>query len=68
MPRGRPKVLVSPCRFCKMEFKRVEHLQRHERIRGFYLYPQLFLILRKSHFLVTVERNFIDGDSLIPRG
>ncbi|KAJ6113333.1 hypothetical protein N7523_006650 [Penicillium sp. IBT 18751x] len=35
MPRGRPKIQVSPCKFCNMQFKRVEHLQRHERIRGF---------------------------------
>ncbi|OQE11184.1 hypothetical protein PENFLA_c079G05009 [Penicillium flavigenum] len=32
MARGRPKVSVTPCRFCNMQFKRVEHLQRHERI------------------------------------
>lgn len=37
MARGRPKVSVSPCRFCNMQFKRVEHLQRHERIREFFL-------------------------------
>ncbi|KAJ5761990.1 uncharacterized protein N7511_005372 [Penicillium nucicola] len=67
MPRGRPKVLVSPCRFCKMQFKRVEHLQRHERIREF-LRPHFLLfvahrfqILKKNHFLAIVERTFIDG-------
>ncbi|CAG8889082.1 unnamed protein product [Penicillium nalgiovense] len=33
MARGRPKSQVAPCRFCKKEFKRLEHLQRHERTR-----------------------------------
>ncbi|KAJ6108440.1 hypothetical protein N7523_009763 [Penicillium sp. IBT 18751x] len=32
MARGRPKLQVAPCRFCKKQFKRLEHLQRHERI------------------------------------
>ncbi|KAE8386182.1 hypothetical protein BDV23DRAFT_187562 [Aspergillus alliaceus] len=32
MARGRPKAHVSPCKFCNMQFKRLEHLQRHERI------------------------------------
>ncbi|KAJ6148588.1 hypothetical protein N7497_010570 [Penicillium chrysogenum] len=32
MARGRPKSQVAPCRFCKKEFKRLEHLKRHERI------------------------------------
>ncbi|KAJ5512162.1 hypothetical protein N7463_001714 [Penicillium fimorum] len=32
MARGRPKSQVAPCSFCKKEFKRLEHLQRHERI------------------------------------
>ncbi|KAJ5561468.1 hypothetical protein N7461_000229 [Penicillium sp. DV-2018c] len=32
MARGRPKSDVAPCRFCKKEFKRLEHLKRHERI------------------------------------
>jgi hypothetical protein len=31
--RGRPHVPVSPCGFCGKRFKRLEHLQRHERIR-----------------------------------
>jgi hypothetical protein len=68
MARGRPKVSVSPCRFCNMQFKRVEHLQRHERIRGFISVPSLSLVIpymaqirRRSHFLVTVDRNSLDG-------
>ncbi|KAJ5753918.1 uncharacterized protein N7511_008071 [Penicillium nucicola] len=32
MGRGRPKSQVAPCRFCNKEFKRLEHLTRHERI------------------------------------
>ncbi|KAL2840055.1 early growth response protein [Aspergillus pseudoustus] len=32
MGRGRPKSVVAPCRFCKKQFKRLEHLKRHERI------------------------------------
>ncbi|KAL4931506.1 uncharacterized protein BDV17DRAFT_238705 [Aspergillus undulatus] len=32
MARGRPRAKVSPCRFCNKQFKRLEHLQRHERI------------------------------------
>ncbi|KAJ5651634.1 uncharacterized protein N7484_005357 [Penicillium longicatenatum] len=32
MARGRPKSQVAPCRFCNKEFKRFEHLRRHERI------------------------------------
>ncbi|KAH6691087.1 hypothetical protein BKA61DRAFT_285143 [Leptodontidium sp. MPI-SDFR-AT-0119] len=31
MPRGRPRGIVAPCQFCNMQFKRVEHLRRHER-------------------------------------
>ncbi|CAG7919872.1 unnamed protein product [Penicillium olsonii] len=31
MPRGRPKSQLAPCRFCNREFKRLEHLKRHER-------------------------------------
>ncbi|KAI1378637.1 hypothetical protein F4677DRAFT_373616 [Hypoxylon crocopeplum] len=31
MPRGRPKTVVAPCRFCSKQFKRAEHLARHER-------------------------------------
>ncbi|PWY88871.1 early growth response protein [Aspergillus sclerotioniger CBS 115572] len=31
MPRGRPKSHVPPCRFCGKDFRRLEHLQRHER-------------------------------------
>ncbi|KAJ5528279.1 hypothetical protein N7513_012438 [Penicillium frequentans] len=31
-PKGRPRVQIDPCRFCKKQFKRLEHLQRHERI------------------------------------
>ncbi|KUJ20619.1 uncharacterized protein LY89DRAFT_666279 [Mollisia scopiformis] len=31
MPRGRPKCNVPPCRFCNRQFKRQEHLLRHER-------------------------------------
>ncbi|THW03008.1 hypothetical protein D6D24_10746, partial [Aureobasidium pullulans] len=31
MPKGRPKSQVAPCRFCSKQFKRQEHLQRHER-------------------------------------
>lgn len=33
MPRGRPRLHVAPCKFCQKQFKRLEHLQRHERIR-----------------------------------
>lgn len=33
MVRGRPRVQVAPCKFCHKQFKRLEHLQRHERIR-----------------------------------
>ncbi|EXJ77538.1 hypothetical protein A1O3_09765 [Capronia epimyces CBS 606.96] len=33
MPRGRPKVVVAPCRHCGRQFKRQEHLLRHERSR-----------------------------------
>ncbi|KAL6406126.1 hypothetical protein AUP68_10689 [Ilyonectria robusta] len=32
MVRGRPRVHVAPCKFCHKQFKRLEHLQRHERI------------------------------------
>ncbi|KAJ9491856.1 hypothetical protein VN97_g1398 [Penicillium thymicola] len=28
---GRPRSLVPPCRFCQKQFKRQEHLRRHER-------------------------------------
>ncbi|KAI0472430.1 hypothetical protein F4859DRAFT_104330 [Xylaria cf. heliscus] len=31
MPRGRPKVVVAPCQHCGKQFKRQEHLIRHER-------------------------------------
>ncbi|KAL0931246.1 regulatory protein (AmdA) [Colletotrichum truncatum] len=31
MPRGRPRRNVAPCRFCQKQFKRQEHLERHER-------------------------------------
>ncbi|KAI0445557.1 hypothetical protein F4803DRAFT_135343 [Xylaria telfairii] len=31
MPRGRPRVVVAPCRHCGRQFKRQEHLIRHER-------------------------------------
>ncbi|KAI1754715.1 hypothetical protein F4782DRAFT_457038 [Xylaria castorea] len=31
MPRGRPRVVVAPCRQCGKQFKRQEHLVRHER-------------------------------------
>ncbi|KAI0397156.1 hypothetical protein F5Y17DRAFT_12772 [Xylariaceae sp. FL0594] len=31
MPRGRPKVIVAPCPHCGKQFKRQEHLVRHER-------------------------------------
>ncbi|KAH6890281.1 hypothetical protein B0T10DRAFT_596400 [Thelonectria olida] len=31
MPRGRPKITVPPCRHCGRQFKRQEHLNRHER-------------------------------------
>ncbi|KFA61298.1 hypothetical protein S40285_08540 [Stachybotrys chlorohalonatus IBT 40285] len=31
MPRGRPKAVLEPCRFCSKRFKRAEHLLRHER-------------------------------------
>ncbi|KAH7311371.1 hypothetical protein B0I35DRAFT_437979 [Stachybotrys elegans] len=31
MPRGRPKVDLPPCRFCARNFRRREHLTRHER-------------------------------------
>ncbi|KAI0384113.1 hypothetical protein F5Y04DRAFT_235983 [Hypomontagnella monticulosa] len=31
MPRGRPKTTIPPCRFCSRQFKRLEHLVRHER-------------------------------------
>ena len=33
MPRGRPKRIVPPCRHCDKQFKRQEHLARHERTR-----------------------------------
>jgi len=33
MPRGRPKTVVAPCRYCSKQFKRQEHLLRHERTR-----------------------------------
>ncbi|RKK10095.1 hypothetical protein BFJ65_g15395 [Fusarium oxysporum f. sp. cepae] len=32
MRRGRPRLHVAPCKFCHKQFKRSEHLQRHERI------------------------------------
>ncbi|KAF2665133.1 hypothetical protein BT63DRAFT_85813 [Microthyrium microscopicum] len=31
MPRGRPKNVVPPCQYCHKQFKRQEHLLRHER-------------------------------------
>ncbi|OTB04472.1 hypothetical protein M426DRAFT_154870 [Hypoxylon sp. CI-4A] len=31
MPRGRPRTTVAPCQFCGKQFKRLEHLIRHER-------------------------------------
>ncbi|KAI1149179.1 hypothetical protein F4825DRAFT_464328 [Nemania diffusa] len=31
MPRGRPKVAIAPCQHCGKQFKRQEHLIRHER-------------------------------------
>ncbi|KAI5864795.1 hypothetical protein GGS23DRAFT_463896 [Durotheca rogersii] len=31
MPRGRPRVVVAPCLYCGKQFKRQEHLIRHER-------------------------------------
>ncbi|KAI1396649.1 hypothetical protein F4819DRAFT_121988 [Hypoxylon fuscum] len=31
MPRGRPKTVVPPCHYCSKQFKRLEHLVRHER-------------------------------------
>ncbi|KAK1499921.1 hypothetical protein CABS01_10319 [Colletotrichum abscissum] len=32
-PRGRPRRNVPPCRFCQKQFRRFEHLERHERTR-----------------------------------
>ena len=31
--RGRPRRNVPPCRFCQKQFRRSEHLERHERTR-----------------------------------
>ncbi|RFU34681.1 hypothetical protein B7463_g1631, partial [Scytalidium lignicola] len=31
MPRGRPKTVIAPCQHCNKQFKRAEHLKRHER-------------------------------------
>ncbi|KAJ9134456.1 hypothetical protein NKR23_g10096 [Pleurostoma richardsiae] len=31
MPRGRPRSVVAPCQYCHKQFKRLEHLRRHER-------------------------------------
>ncbi|KEQ93027.1 hypothetical protein AUEXF2481DRAFT_90668 [Aureobasidium subglaciale EXF-2481] len=31
MTRGRPKSQVAPCQYCNRQFKRHEHLRRHER-------------------------------------
>ncbi|KAJ5976825.1 hypothetical protein N7501_000167 [Penicillium viridicatum] len=54
MPRGRPKSQVAPCRFCKKEFKRLEHLQRHERIHT-----------REKPFVCQYGRPFSRQDLLI---
>ncbi|KAI1281835.1 hypothetical protein F5Y07DRAFT_271784 [Xylaria sp. FL0933] len=31
MPRGRPRIAIAPCQHCGKQFKRQEHLVRHER-------------------------------------
>ncbi|KAI3327925.1 hypothetical protein HD806DRAFT_484426 [Xylariaceae sp. AK1471] len=31
MPRGRPRIAIPPCQHCGKQFKRQEHLLRHER-------------------------------------
>ncbi|KAI1428795.1 hypothetical protein F5Y12DRAFT_632024 [Xylaria sp. FL1777] len=31
MPRGRPKIAIAPCQHCGKQFRRQEHLVRHER-------------------------------------
>ncbi|KAI1291631.1 hypothetical protein F5Y03DRAFT_30685 [Xylaria venustula] len=31
MPRGRPKITIAPCQYCGKQFRRQEHLVRHER-------------------------------------
>ncbi|KAI0974970.1 hypothetical protein F4678DRAFT_358231 [Xylaria arbuscula] len=31
MPRGRPKIAIAPCQYCGKQFRRQEHLVRHER-------------------------------------
>lgn len=58
MVRGRPKITVPPCRFCNMSFKRVEHLRRHERIRGLYRCPSHTRVLQAAD---TQEKPFLCG-------
>lgn len=70
MARGRPKSDIAPCRFCKKHFKRLEHLQRHERIRMllfFQIDPELLVrfetnliqIHGKNLSFVSVDVNFL---------
>ncbi|KAJ6006829.1 hypothetical protein N7451_004773 [Penicillium sp. IBT 35674x] len=54
-PKGRPKVQVDPCRFCKKQFKRIEHLKRHERIRPWPLH-YLALVVPHRDLLSRHER------------
>ncbi|KAJ5146128.1 uncharacterized protein N7515_000692 [Penicillium bovifimosum] len=58
MARGRPKSDVAPCRFCKKEFKRSEHLKRHERIRAYPL-PLALLFLHPKSITDTQEKPFV---------
>ncbi|CAG8401500.1 unnamed protein product [Penicillium salamii] len=59
MPRGRPKSQLAPCRFCHREFKRLEHLKRHERTRGYCPFKVRFLtIANLAIVLDTQEKPF----------
>ncbi|KAJ5353208.1 hypothetical protein N7452_002182 [Penicillium brevicompactum] len=53
MPRGRPKSHLPPCKFCNREFKRLEHLKRHERTRA--CCRQLFLVAIISNLAVNLD-------------
>ncbi|KAF6833855.1 AmdA [Colletotrichum plurivorum] len=60
VPRGRPRRHVEPCRFCRKQFKRQEHLDRHERTRTAFLLP-VYRDLLTRHQRISHDGQVDDG-------